>query len=129
MEHHGRNKCLFGNHFFPKLLGKSISPGSTNAIFGHATCLGKWDICMFQAEVIERTCSRTICPQKKDKCKKQVLQSTYTLKSEAKSSQLTGRLIILNTHCYIPLEMGLLVMQQYADQYKHPLYVPHFARY
>lgn len=58
MEHHGRNKCLFGNHFFPKLLGKNISPGSTNTMFGHVTCLGKWDICMFQAEVIERTCSR-----------------------------------------------------------------------
>ena len=42
-------------------------------LFGHVTCLGKWDICMFQAEVIERTCSREMsAPRRKinakDRC-------------------------------------------------------------
>lgn len=65
---------------------------------------------------MRRTCPREpAAPRRMRKAKKtEVLPSTHRLKSEAKSSQLTGRTVntIVNAHCYIPLNLGWFVMEQ-----------------
>lgn len=109
MEHCGSWDCyLVIIHLFPKLLEKMIL---INVMFGHMTFFGNWNI-IRHVSSIGHAPESLLVPKKRNT---EVPQSTHGLKSETEISQLTWRPVsmTLNTHCYIPLSLGMVVVEQY----------------